>query len=1222
MSTSSRRELLWSLEHDDTFASVTRIRLTFISARDDMGAVVANSSTSSGRVTAAALKPHVEGNDEEDHKVARLSITPTTVAAATTMASGILSIKKEAVEDGNDGEQHPPLLTGGGSATLSAAAVAQVHYTWSSTRRVREHAYQKWVRRDILGAVRTPVRRAKLPALSLCHSIAAASPSLPQSIACVLHIPLLSQYEKLLCPSLLSSPLYSPVVEEEEDDEEVGTSSHNTTGEGNQSAKPAAGYGDGSPRPPKATCRLITRVARVAIDLSIPIQEAAFFLSLSLLYIDLLMADVAAVSTTATSHAAAAAAAPADDREGAQKTAEDSSPPQQRRRVEVYDGRGVSAPAAAPPKGCDGHGSSLRLEEGDTPADVLRRLKESWVLACPDRDAFLKQQPPTVATSSTGGEDTTAAAVTAPQEYSLDPRYYRRHRFPLRPSAATVILLLMAAEEWEQRQAFTTTFSSHSSSTRCCHATAWAPRELSSLSSSSGSSGSPSSSATAVMTSTSSNAPLFSPLMPRHTSRRAHHFRLPPLPPDPLELFFKPVWARVVQCCLSPGQSGGGLLSARECSLREATNQWRPIHRYDIKTEAKSRQLRQEEEAAAAAAAASSEQKEPLKLWERTRDSDGTLYGVGLSSTSFSIRCPVEVEWQPHPANASSSTTDDRHNVSQYGHRAKGHTSGALCSLACSGAAAVLMEYGLPRHTPVAVIQRTATSTFTDIIFSSKWAARIGRGFGSVEEAADAISCAGVPLRRGANGGAGVGSAAGCVKLTHAQQGSLRMVLEKHLPELLLTCLSGGFVECRVRGTSRASILLYLSLSGKESKIGIPSTIASVSPLLYPSASTASSSLSKQKKAREVLARALSLVWRGSLQEAHAFLQILTQVRQADPTAADRLRLRRKLASSSAMAGTRWQEWVVDVAAAAAPPPVTVGESLSKSEGDEEPPTATCSLPLPQQRRYADEVEEVDVLVLHRSEESALGNVLLSHPCQLLLIGCGIQQILLRAADGRLLLRRTCGSVAEWALEDCYHSATGQLLPRPQLRTEPEPLPLPMELAPLNPPLVVTREYVSRLLQHYFTALFTTKSSSPVEAAGEEEEDSDESRRQEAGEGGMQLHRKASTVLLHEDRVIMMYVLRHHPRFFVRQGCGIEEVRVSWEWAAAAVSNDDHSENESSSGAAVAATSSTTGKRKVPVLLVEHSCGRQSSWSSLLPQCFQASPPHGLMGWTRVVERS
>lgn len=72
--------------------------------------------------------------------------------------------------------------------------------------------------------------------------------------------------------------------------------------------------------------------------------------------------------------------------------------------------------------------------------------------------------------------------------------------------------------------------------------------------------------------------PLFVPIVPRFTPRHRHPFHLPPLPPDPLEVFFLPVWERVVLRCV---RSGGALGKVREWLLKEATRQWGKVEKAD-----------------------------------------------------------------------------------------------------------------------------------------------------------------------------------------------------------------------------------------------------------------------------------------------------------------------------------------------------------------------------------------------------------------------------------------------------------------------------------------------------------------------------------------------------------------------------------------------------------------------------------------------------------------
>lgn len=77
---------------------------------------------------------------------------------------------------------------------------------------------------------------------------------------------------------------------------------------------------------------------------------------------------------------------------------------------------------------------------------------------------------------------------------------------------------------------------------------------------------------------TTSDAPLFVPFVSRSTPRYRHPFRLPPLPPDPLHVFFLPILERVQCRCLT---SSGVLVRLREWLLNDATLQWGKVEKAD-----------------------------------------------------------------------------------------------------------------------------------------------------------------------------------------------------------------------------------------------------------------------------------------------------------------------------------------------------------------------------------------------------------------------------------------------------------------------------------------------------------------------------------------------------------------------------------------------------------------------------------------------------------------
>ncbi|ORC91548.1 uncharacterized protein TM35_000051440 [Trypanosoma theileri] len=165
--------------------------------------------------------------------------------------------------------------------------------------------------------------------------------------------------------------------------------------------------------------------------------------------------------------------------------------------------------------------------------------------------------------------------------------------------------------------------------------------------------------------------------------------------------------------------------------------------------------------------------------------------------------------------------------------------------------------------------------------------------------------------------------------------------------------------------------------------------------------------------------------------------------------------------------------------------------------------------------------EEQQFILLTRAEEGVLHRIFQSHRNALQLAGCGIQQLLLRVGDGQTFLKRVCGALIPWDIWDCYDEASqrSQLRRPVRIVMADAPLPLPDGVLPTR----VTLRGVRGMVQHYWKALLTE-------------------RRRTASSRRPAL---TSTTLFPIDKLVALYVLRHHPQYYTRmRGCGIVEVCV------------------------------------------------------------------------------
>ncbi|KAH9593176.1 hypothetical protein LSM04_007413 [Trypanosoma melophagium] len=235
------------------------------------------------------------------------------------------------------------------------------------------------------------------------------------------------------------------------------------------------------------------------------------------------------------------------------------------------------------------------------------------------------------------------------------------------------------------------------------------------------------------------------------------------------------------------------------------------------------------------------------------------------------------------------------------------------------------------------------------------------------------------------------------------------------------------------------------------------------------------------------------------------------------------------------------------------------------------------------------ETEEAQqFLLLTRAEEGVLHLIFQSHRNALQLTGCGIQQLLLRVIDGQTFLKRVCGAIIPWDIWDCYENSqttqTSQLRRPVRIVLGDSSLPLPDGVLPSR----VTLRGVRGMVQHYWKALLTERRRTAL------------SRRPAI----------TSTTLFPLDKLVALYVLRHHPQYYTRmRGCGIVEVCVQQKLCQAG-SGKRFTHVEEGGGEWAPTTATITRKEKeeqeeeensrmmmgtsceyVPTLAITHPCG-------------------------------
>ena len=159
-----------------------------------------------------------------------------------------------------------------------------------------------------------------------------------------------------------------------------------------------------------------------------------------------------------------------------------------------------------------------------------------------------------------------------------------------------------------------------------------------------------------------------------------------------------------------------------------------------------------------------------------------------------------------------------------------------------------------------------------------------------------------------------------------------------------------------------------------------------------------------------------------------------------------------------------------------------------------------------------------------RVETAVLYRVLQSHPKSVYIVGCGIASLGVRCADKKIIVERSCKSIAEWSVDECYGLTSKGGVAGKELFVPPQqkvvvavPLPRVKGLgAMLNP------SELRKMLLHYWHELV------------------------ENHRGNVLLQPSTDRMYLHpENNDVLKYVLRHHSSYYEIRGCGVVAVFVS-----------------------------------------------------------------------------
>lgn len=373
----------------------------------------------------------------------------------------------------------------------------------------------------------------------------------------------------------------------------------------------------------------------------------------------------------------------------------------------------------------------------------------------------------------------------------------------------------------------------------------------------------------------------------------------------------------------------------------------------------------------------------------------------------------------------------------------------------------------------------------------------------SVEELADYLCRLGALLPRLATN-----LSAHVVVLNRGQAQYVTKVLQRELFDVYLACKKHGIQELHLCAGFKGLALTFVKEDGREMRIGSPGQLSSAAYATTTATRDANTTL--------------QTVAQGGFDDAVA---LVTYLHHRAGNTCRNLPLRPERGTDESGRGA-------------------VSTSRPKQP-----------LPLP----------TVRVIVLRRAEESVLLRILQCHPHACYVIGCGIQQLVLRQSDGQPLVQRRCGVVVEWHLRDCYVSEGKQRLRTPK-RIVPavgRPLPLPPTVTSASR---TSLAQVQKMMWHYFQALEIEQTEQPptpaenaVSAPPSSGEDGGEARQTVASlapsprysssrqRGGGESF-EPRTTLFPVDRDVALYVLRHHPHYYTHlRGCGVAEVYVAAE---------------------------------------------------------------------------
>jgi hypothetical protein len=165
------------------------------------------------------------------------------------------------------------------------------------------------------------------------------------------------------------------------------------------------------------------------------------------------------------------------------------------------------------------------------------------------------------------------------------------------------------------------------------------------------------------------------------------------------------------------------------------------------------------------------------------------------------------------------------------------------------------------------------------------------------------------------------------------------------------------------------------------------------------------------------------------------------------------------------------------------------------------------------------------------AESGVLYQVLESHPHAAYIAGCGRSNLAIRCADSMIVVQRTCGSVTDWSVRDCFskpaETSRGSTdAPAPSTLLTPAAVVTLMIPRPSDIPFIhkmLRPSELRQMLMYYWSVLV------------------------EQNKGNVLLNPadiKHRMYLYPENSKTLMYVLRHHRNYYEIRGCGITDVFV------------------------------------------------------------------------------